>query len=216
MNRKFYGIIGILCIAGLVEAADITQTATFSTKYPPITNQKFYENTCDAVYALVNTDVPALIADQNGDRAITGDLTVTSNGTFGAAVDADNYTCDADAGVDTQAEGTLELGAATADKVEIADTGVSTDVEGPLVVKEDITSDEIDAENAGTLLIGKATATKVEIADTGVETEIQGTLDVQEAATFTGNITMSSVPTSTNGLTSGMFWSDNNILKIIP
>ncbi|KKR96929.1 MAG: hypothetical protein UU47_C0005G0042, partial [candidate division TM6 bacterium GW2011_GWE2_41_16] len=76
--------------------------------------------------------------------------------------------------VDTIAAGTLTIGPATATKVEIADTGVVTEVQGTLNVES-----VIDTAAAGTLIIGPATATKVEIADTGVVTEVQGNLNVE-------------------------------------
>jgi len=60
----------------------------------------------------------------------TGD--VTADGT----VDAAAVTVDAGAGVDNQAAGALLLGAATATSVEIADAGVTTDVQGTLDVDQ--------------------------------------------------------------------------------
>jgi hypothetical protein len=60
----------------------------------------------------------------------------SSGAIINGAVDADNVTVDADAGVDCQAAGTLELGAATADKVEVADASVETEIQGPLDVHE--------------------------------------------------------------------------------
>lgn len=59
---------------------------------------------------------------------IVGTTAVT--GTF----DANSVTVDAGAGIDNQAEGTLLVGASTASKVEIADTGIETEVQGPLDV----------------------------------------------------------------------------------
>ena len=53
-----------------------------------------------------------------------------------AAVDADSYTVNAGAGLDNQAAGTLLLGAATATKVELADTGVETEIQGTLDAQE--------------------------------------------------------------------------------
>ena len=116
--------------------------------------------------------------------AVAGVATFDVEAVLNGGADADYMTVDAGAGVDTKTAGTLALGAATATKVELADTGVGVEAQGPLTAKEDILADELDTETATTLLLGKATATKVEIADTGVETEIQGPLDIQEVATF--------------------------------
>ena len=95
------------------------------------------------------------------DLTVTGDLTVSGAASLGAneavvttvgtlrvgkdlvvtnGVDASSYTVDANAGIDTQAAGTLKVGAATATRVEIADQAVTTDVEGPLSVAEELTS----------------------------------------------------------------------------
>lgn len=60
--------------------------------------------------------------------SIVGTTAVT--GTF----DANSVTVDAGAGIDNQAAGTLLIGAATATKVEIADTGDETEIQGPLDV----------------------------------------------------------------------------------
>jgi hypothetical protein len=91
--------------------------------------------------------------------------------------------------LDTRTATTLLLGKATATKIEIADTGVTTEIQGPLDVVETMTADDIDTRTATTLLLGKATATKVEIADTGVTTEVQGSLDVVGTSTLQGATT---------------------------
>jgi hypothetical protein len=110
-----------------------------------------------------------------------GDMTLDPAGNdlvVDATIDATALTVDAAAGVDTKTAGTLKLGEATANKVEISATAVNVDVEGPLYAKEDILSDEVDSENAAALILGKSTATSVEIADSGVTTDIQGPVTV--------------------------------------
>jgi hypothetical protein len=82
--------------------------------------------------------------------------------------------------LDTTTATTLTLGPSEATKVEIADTGITTEIQGPLIVKEDIVSDEIDTETATTMLIGKSTATKIELADSLITTEVQGPLVAKE------------------------------------
>ena len=90
------------------------------------------------------------------------------------AGNADTFVADAGSGIDVASAGTLVLGAATATKVEIADTGVVTEVQGGLTVQGDI-----DTASAGAMTIGAATATSVAIADTGVPTDIQGAVTIQ-------------------------------------
>ena len=57
-------VCGVI-VAGLVMAADITQTAAATSLKPPVTNQEFYNQTRKAVYNLTNTDVPAIITAVN-------------------------------------------------------------------------------------------------------------------------------------------------------
>ena len=75
---------------------------------------------------------------------------------------------------------TLLIGDIKAGKIEIADTGITTEIEGPLECTENIKSNELDTITATTLLLGKSTATRVEIADSGIDTEIQGVLECAE------------------------------------
>lgn len=147
-----------------------------------------------------------------GDATFSSDATVTSNFVANGTIDTDSITVDAGSGIDNQSAGILVIGAATATSVEIADASVNTDIQGPLVAKEDIQSDEIDSENAATLLIGKATATKVEIADASVTTDIEGPLvakeDIQSdeidsenaAALLIGKATATSVEIADSGV----------------
>jgi hypothetical protein len=95
--------------------------------------------------------------------------------------------------LDRISAGTLKLGASTANRVEIADTGITTEVQGLLDAVENITTNEIDTRTATTLFLGKSTTNKVEIADTGITTEVQGLLDAVE------NITTNEIDTRTAG-----------------
>ena len=131
------------------------------------------------------TSVTASIPDLGGASTFVMSTTQASAAqAVDGAFDAVSLTVDAGAGLDAQSVGTLVLGAVTADKVEIADTGVTTDVEGPLIAKEDIQSNEIDAETGVAMLIGKATATSVELGATGVTTTAKGPLTTEEAVTL--------------------------------
>lgn len=101
------------------------------------------------------------------------------------AGNADTFVADAGSGIDVASAGTLVLGAATATKVEIADTGVVTEVQGGLTVQGDI-----DTVSAGAMTIGAATATSVAIGDTGVPTDIQGAVTIQGDIDTAGASTM--------------------------
>jgi hypothetical protein len=154
----------------------------------------------------------------SGNVAVGGTLAVTGVGTFteesvhNGGIDADYITVDAAAGIDTKSAGTLKVGESTATKVEIADTGVETEIQGTLDVHEAATlagtlavtgtsaftgaatftgnaiANEVDARTATALLLGKATATSVTIGAADANTTIAGSLlasDVDAATAAT-------------------------------
>lgn len=121
-----------------------------------------------------------------GTLAVTGASTLTGVATFTAesihdlGIDADYITVDAAAGIDTKSAGALLVGAATATSIEIGDTAVTTDIQGPLTVLGS-TGAGIDAAGATALFIGEATATSVSIGASDIDTTILGPLNVLEA-----------------------------------
>ena len=122
-------------------------------------------------------------------------LSVTGTTTLHGALDVTGAACfastmEVSGSIDTKTATTLQLGPATATRVEIADTGVITDIEGPLVVEG-----SIDTAAAGTLQLGPATANRVEIADTGVVTDVEGSLDVAEATTLRSTLSVTGATT---------------------
>ena len=92
------------------------------------------------LYPLGNQD--ATDWDVTGNSTLAGTLAVTGVATFTAesvhnlGIDADYITTDVSAGIDTKTEGTLLVGAATANKVEIADAAILTDIQGTLSVDQ--------------------------------------------------------------------------------
>lgn len=77
-----------------------------------------------------------------GTAAVTGEMTLTAGLTVGTTIDADSITVDASAGIDTQSAGTLKVGESTADKIEIADTAIETEIQGTLDVHGDVDINE--------------------------------------------------------------------------
>lgn len=71
-----------------------------------------------------------------GTLAVTGVATFTAESVHNGGIDADYITTDAAAGIDTKTAGTLMVGASTATKVEVADTGVETEIQGTMDVQE--------------------------------------------------------------------------------
>ena len=130
----------------------------------------------------------ALLAGRAGGQLLQGgtaageDLTLesTSNAGKGTVISLDPLEVD---DIDALTASTLLVGKSTATKVEIADTGVVTEVQGDCNIEG-----VLDTIAAGTLTVGPATATKVEIADTGIVTEVQGSFDVFEASTLNGSL----------------------------
>jgi hypothetical protein len=71
---------------------------------------------------------------------LTQTLTIDASGAAVAgALDADNVTVDAGAGIDNAAAGTLLVGAATATKIEVGLTAVETEIQGTLDCVEGVT-----------------------------------------------------------------------------
>jgi len=75
-----------------------------------------------------------------GTLAVTGVATFTAESVHNLGIDADYITTDggASGGIDTKTAATLPVGASTATKVEVADAAIITDIEGPVVLSEEI------------------------------------------------------------------------------
>jgi hypothetical protein len=144
------------------------------------------------------TGIPALTAAVDANFAA---LTTTDDVTFADitadAVDADSYTVDAGAGLDNQAAGTLLLGAATATKVELADTAVETEVQGTL-----------DVHEAANFVDSIAVATTVGLTKTTIamtEGLILTNLSSYVSLTTTGAVTGSVTTAIADGATGNTF-----------
>ena len=109
--------------------------------------------TLDANFALLETDAtlqPLVITNANGQMwfsnvNVIGTLTSTNLTTTTEAVagsfDADDFTCNAAAGLDTKTTGTLVLGAVTADAIDIGKTTEIITLKGPVNTDEAVTMD---------------------------------------------------------------------------
>ncbi len=140
-------------------------------------------------------DTDLLMVFRNGAGSDVMDIYANGNTSLTGLLSVDN--------IDALTASTLAIGQATTIRVEIADTGIVTEVQGNLDAKEGLdvtgnttmtgtlTVDDVDTFSVTTLLLGKAVATKVEIADTAIITEIQGPTDLLEGLDVTGNTTMS-------------------------
>lgn len=71
-----------------------------------------------------------------GNTTLTGTLDVTGAATLASTLDVDSITVDAGYGIDAQSSGTLMIGAATANKVEISIAGIETEIQGSLDVHQ--------------------------------------------------------------------------------
>jgi hypothetical protein len=194
-------VTGNATVGGTVTTTGATTTSGDATFTAGVTLTDANSNAVITVTGFEASDAILILdADQGDDTADTWTIEAEATGndlsimngvtevlnltTAGAlaldsSVDATAFTADAGAGLDNQAAGALLLGAATATSVEIADAGVTTDIQGPVIVLGGI-----DTAGAAALVLGAATATSVEIADTTVNTDIQGTLSVAEQTTL--------------------------------
>jgi len=111
--------------------------------------------------SVINASTEVFNLTSSGALQIDGDLTVSGN--------------DIDSGA-----ATMTIGASAATKLELADTGITIDCEGPVSAAENILSDEVDTLTATTLLLGKSTATRVELGDTAIVVETEGPLHATE------------------------------------
>lgn len=131
--------------------------------------------------SVIITGTDGSTSTTTGGVTIAGGVGIAENLYVGGTINGDS--------LDANTATTLLLGDDVATKVEIADTGVITEVQGPLHGVEGVLSDNLDGLTATTLSVGASTATKVEIGDTGVNTEVKGSLTVTEATTFNGDVT---------------------------
>jgi hypothetical protein len=79
----------------------------------------------------------AVVADTT--LGVTGVATFTEESVHNLGIDSDYITVDAGAGIDTKTAGTLLVGAATANKIEVGLTAVETEIQGTLDCVEGVT-----------------------------------------------------------------------------
>jgi len=159
--------------------------------------------------------------DRTGATALTYDeatITMDSEGVYAIAV-VDGAVA-VESIIDTCTATTLNLGGDNANKVEIADSTIETEVQGTLDVHDDLTvtddavisgkltvtetlevsgvttlatalGDELDTASATALLLGKATATAVTIGASDITTTVAGAFDAGIVATT--NLTATSL-----------------------
>ena len=204
--RKFIPtIIALAVIASLALAGDYFTSIT--SQYPPdiVTGVNAaldaIEDRIDGTTAVDGTFLGLTVNDSaavatnlvvGGTATVTGAVTmastlgVTGNITGSGAIDVDSVTTDAGAGVDTQAAGTLMVGAATANKVEIADTGIETEIQGTLDAQEAATFASTVGVT-GNLTVG---SDKLIVTAASGNTVVGGTLGVAGAVTADDSVTI--------------------------
>ena len=96
-------------------------------------------------------------------------------------VDANAFTVNAGAGLDNQSAGALLLGASTATSVEIADAGVTTDIQGPVTILG-TTGAGLDTAGATAMYIAQATATSLNLGASDIDTISLGRITVLAGA----------------------------------
>ena len=104
-----------------------------------------------------------------GNTTLAGTLDVTGAATLASTLDVDSITVDAGYGVDVQSSGTLMIGAATANKVEISIAGIETEIQGSLDVHQTAA------------IVGVATFTAMPVFNGGVD--INEDIDIDFDAT---------------------------------
>lgn len=173
--KKFLGLIlALVFVAGYVHAQAVATTVTNRGEVMTVYvaegggSASNAQNTAQAVPADFTVGDDLVVTD---DASVGGDLSVTG---VVKANDLDSLTAT-----------TLLLGKATATRVEIGDTGIVIEAEGPITATEDILSNELDAETATALLIGKATATSVQLGASDAGVTVPGTLAVTGVVTLT-------------------------------
>lgn len=157
MRKYTILILAALLVCGVAGAAQDTSLSERELRNPKTLRPWLETNALDAEtrIAVLETSIGTNVATASvtvGGLTVKDSLAVTTNATVGGTlgvtgvatftaesvhdlgIDADYITTDAGAGIDTKTEGTLMIGAATADKVEIADTSITTEVQGPLTV----------------------------------------------------------------------------------
>lgn len=175
--------------------------------------------TADTPLISINDDRTGATANTPGEAT----LKIDAEGTHAIGV-IDGIVA-IESSLDTYAAGTLKLGDDVATKVEVADTAVTTEIQGPLTVLGS-TGAGIDAMGATALYIGEATATSVVLGASDADTTVAGDLvvtglDIDSAAgpMTVGKATATSlalgasdITTTINGTTvaAGALWLGTN------
>ena len=158
------------------------------------------------------------------DQTVSTAAEMSNDILAGVIVDVDSTGVYVDVGAVNRAGA---IAGATLDTTGNAAVGGTLGVTGASTFTGNAIANELDARTASALLLGKATATSVTIGASDAGVSVPGTLGVTGAATFTGNVgasnitasgsvTLSGLPTATNGLTAGRLWSDSGAIKVMP
>ena len=89
-------------------------------------------------------------------------------------------------GLDTKTAGTLEIGVATANKVEIGDVGVETEIEGHLACESNAVF-ELDADVVGDLTAGTVAADNGSSTDVTMQSDLMTAVFHYVSGIYTGS-----------------------------
>lgn len=153
------------------------------------------DDTNDELQIVFNTDNDLSFTIGGTERfnlTAAGVLSAITGFTLSGDIDCDSVTVNAGEGIDNQAAGTLMVGAATATKVEIGDSGVETEVQGDLDAQANII-----LQNAET--IDNATDAEVRItADDDAALLLEVALESDNAATNMADNDLMSITMTAN------------------
>ena len=112
---------------------------------------------CTGIGTFSSNVVVTLAASVGTTLTVTGTGTFTAESVHNGGIDADYITVDAGYGLDTKTAGTAMLGESTATKVEIADSGVETEIQGTLNVTEAASFDAAVVADTTLVVTGAST-----------------------------------------------------------
>ena len=164
-----------------------------------LNNATITNSTVNSTNAMTGTSLTLSgdLAVNGDDITSDGDLTITPAGgdlIAAATIDATALTVDAGAGIDCKTAGTLDIGVATADAVDIGKTTEVITMKGPVNCDEAVTLDStlavsaavtildsVDTIAGSDMTVGSANATLLTLGASDITTAVAGALTILDA-----------------------------------